>query len=64
MLGMVRLNLYMGSMAGVWDPYTLDSIKRFENIQHRAARFVYKNYNSTDSVTNMIQKLGWLPLQE
>ena len=48
----------------VWDPYLQKDINRIENIQRRAARFVFKDYRRTSSVTSMMKDLGWKPLVE
>ncbi len=37
---------------------------RLDMVQRRAARFVTNSYSRTTGVTNIIQQLGWLPLQE
>ena len=44
----------------VWDPHFKDDIHKIEMIQRRAARFVFNNYNLTDSVTIMLQSLNCL----
>ena len=46
----------------VWDPYTEKDILAIESVQRRCARFVYNNYSSYVSVTNMLQNLNWPPL--
>ena len=46
----------------VWDPYTQKDILAIESVQRRRARFVYNNYSSYASVTNMLQNLNWPPL--
>ena len=43
----------------VWDPYTQKDILAIESVQRRCARFVYNNYSSYASVTNMLQNLNW-----
>ena len=47
----------------VWDPYTLTNINKIEMVQRRAARFVLNRYHRTASVSNMLEHLGWEPLQ-
>ena len=42
----------------VWDPYTQKDILAIESVQRRCARFVYNNYSSYASVTNMLQNLN------
>ena len=48
----------------VWDPHLQKDIDRIENIQRRAARFIYSDYKRTSSVTAMMNELGWKPLNE
>ena len=47
----------------VWSPYTLCNIKEIEAIQRRAARFVLNDYYQYSSVTDMLNRLSWQPLQ-
>ena len=47
----------------VWDPHIKEDIHKIEMIQRRAARFVFNNYNLTDSVTSMLQSLKWPTLE-
>ena len=47
----------------VWDSYIKEDIYKVEMIQRRAARFVFNNYNLTDSVTSMLQSLKWPTLE-
>ena len=49
----------------VWDPHHNRDIHNLEHVQRRAARFVNRNYTkrTPGCVTNMIQSLGWEPLQ-
>ena len=47
----------------VWDPHLKDDIHKIEMIQRRAARFVFNNYNLTDSVTIMLHSLKWPTLE-
>ncbi len=46
----------------VWDPYYKTDKLKLEKVQRRAARFVLNNYNSEDSVTDMLDELKWEPL--
>lgn len=46
----------------VWAPYTDKDISLIESVQRRAARFVFNNYSSYSSVSEMIQRLNWKPL--
>ena len=41
----------------VWDPYTKGLIHKMEMVQHRAARFVCRNYEWQSSVTAMLADL-------
>ena len=47
----------------VWSPYFDKDIKKLEAIQRRAARFVLQRYYRRDSVTSMIDHLGWKSLE-
>ena len=47
----------------VWDPYTKSNINKLESVQRRAARYVLDDYQTTSSVTAMLQQLGWESLQ-
>ena len=46
----------------VWDSYTQKDILAIESVQRWCARFVYNNYSSYASVTNMLQNLNRPPL--
>ena len=46
----------------VWAPHTNKDISLIESVQRRAARFVFNNYSTTSSVTEMLQRLNWKPL--
>ena len=50
----------------VWDPYHQADIKALEQVQRRAARYVYNDYTSRTPgcVTDMINELGWESLQD
>ena len=48
----------------VWDPYLEKDIKKIENIQRNAARFVKNDYSRHSSVTSMMKDLNWTPLQD
>ena len=43
----------------MWVPYTQSNINAIEAVQRRAARFVFNNYSTYASVSNMIANLGW-----
>ena len=47
----------------VWDLNIKEDIHKLEMVQRRTARFVYNNYNCTDSVTSMFQSLHWPTLE-
>jgi len=47
----------------VWDPHTQTNVNKIEMVQRRAARFVLNKYHRTASVSNMLEHLGWEPLQ-
>ena len=49
--------------SSVWSPHTDKNIKKIEMIQRRAARWVKNNYSTYDSVTNMLDDLGWQSLE-
>ena len=48
----------------IWDPHHQTDIKKLENIQRRAARFVQGNYKQTSSVTAMLLQLNWPSLEQ
>ena len=49
----------------VWDPHFITTIRDLEKVQRRAARFTHNCYTDTTPgcVTNLIDKLGWEPLE-
>ena len=49
--------------SSVWDPHAQKNIKRLEAVQRRAAGFVVGDYLYMDSLSQMIQDLGWQSLQ-
>jgi hypothetical protein len=57
---MVRPTLEYASTC--WDPHSKDLIEDIEQVQKRAARFVYNNYRSKEPgcVTNMLETLNWV----
>ena len=61
---MVRPTLEYASTC--WDPDSKDLIEDIEQVQKRAARFVYNNYRSKEPgcVTNMLDTLNWEPLSQ
>ena len=49
----------------VWDPFTNTDIQRLEMIQHKAARFVTKNYSrAPGSITKILEQLQWPTLEQ
>ena len=48
----------------IWDPFTESNIRKLEMVQRRSARFVFGDYRTTSSVTNMLNQLQWTSLQE
>ena len=49
--------------SSIWNPYTKQNITKIEMIQRRAARWVKNNYSPYDSVSNMLDSLGWRSLE-
>lgn len=47
----------------VWNPHTKENIDKIESIQRRSARFACRDYDYTSSVTSMLSRLEWDPLQ-
>ena len=48
----------------VWDPYQKYNHDKLEMVQRRAARFVKNKYKRTESVTAMLNELGWHSLSK
>jgi len=46
----------------VWAPHTNKDMSFIKLVQRRATRFVFNNYSTTSSVTEMLQRLNWKPL--
>ena len=46
-----------------WNPYTDTDIKRLEQIQNNAARFVCNDYNIGTSTSSLVKSLGWHNLE-
>jgi hypothetical protein len=44
--------------SSVWAPHTQSNINKLESVQRRAARFATGNYNTTSSVTTMLNRAG------
>ena len=51
------------SMPAQYGIHAEKNIDMLENVQFRAARFVFHNYHSKFSVTAMLDRLGWPTLQ-
>ena len=49
--------------SSVWNPHTDKNIDKIEMLQRRAARWVKNSYSSYDSVTSMLEDLGWRSLE-
>ena len=47
----------------VWDPFTKERIQSLESVQRRAARIACRDYDRRTSVTEMLERLEWEPLQ-
>ena len=48
----------------VWDPHTAVDNNKLEMVQRRYARYMYKDYGRTSSVTSMLKNIGWEQLEE
>ena len=48
----------------MWDTRTQRNTKKVEQVQRTAARFVHGDFSRTSSVTAMLNRLQWTPLQE
>ena len=42
----------------MWNPYTKRNIHQIELVQHRAARFVFRDYSNFSHVTPTLKQLG------
>ena len=60
----IRLLDPKSSMPPVWSPYTQANINKVEKVQRRAARWVFNDYSSYSSVTQMLNTLGWRSLEQ
>ncbi|KAK7095475.1 hypothetical protein V1264_006874 [Littorina saxatilis] len=63
-IALVRSTLEYAAV--VWDPHLKQDIERLERVQHRAARFITKDYKSREPgfVTKMLKDLELTTLQE
>ena len=50
--------------SSVWSPHQLELKNTIERVQRRAARFVTRRYDRTDSVTDMLNVLSWETLEQ
>ena len=50
--------------SSVWDPHTKRNTNKIEIVQHRCARNVTGNFDSTSSVTSLLNCLIWPTLEE
>jgi len=48
----------------VWDPHQVSDIRQVEMVQRRAARYVTGSLRNRSSVSAMVQRLNWEPLEE
>ena len=61
-MSLVRPSLEYASAA--WSPYTDTDVKRLEQVQKSAARFVCGDYKLTTSTTGLVKGLGWETLED
>ena len=50
--------------AAVWDPHHTGDIQHLEKVQRRAARWALNDYGRYNSVTSMLEILGWDTLKK
>ena len=64
--GQILETKYLGITitSDLWDSYTFTYINQLEMIQCCAARYVLHRHNTSSSVTNMLQTLGWRSLSD
>jgi hypothetical protein len=43
--------------AVIWDPHTVENIRKLEMIQRRAARMVYADYQTTSSISTITDEV-------
>ena len=48
----------------VWSPHTATDIQKVEAVQRRAAKWVYRDYSYTSSISAMMKDLNWRPLDQ
>ena len=49
--------------SNIWSPVTKQNTQKIDMIQRRAARWVKNNYSTYDSVSTMLDNLGWRYLE-
>ena len=42
-----------------WKPYSINTVNHVEQVQRAAARFVFRDFRRTTSVSSLINTLGW-----
>ena len=47
----------------IWSPHTKQNTQKIEMVQRRAARWVKCNYSTYDSVSTILDNLGWRSLE-
>ena len=50
--------------SSVWSPNTTEDIDKIESAQRRVARLATRDYQQTSSITEMLGKLHWRPLDQ
>ena len=60
-IALVRSGMEYASIS--WDPHTTSNADKLEKIQRPAARWVTSSYSRTTSVTSLLEKLKFEPLQ-
>ena len=63
-LYMTHIRPILEYCSSVWDPHTQDNKAKLEKVQRRAARFIHNTYSREVSVTSLLKKLHWTPLEE
>ena len=54
---------YLKYCASIWNPFCIQSIKKLEIVQRRAASYATNRYRNTSSVTNILDNLEWETLE-
>ena len=50
-------------LPSIWSPYTKQSVSKLEMIQRTATRWVKNSYSPYETVTRMLDDLGWRLLE-